>query len=62
MLPVRASDRGRLDAPRLPRPDTTSADATSLERMSRLPTQPVPAQWSGLFVEPDFPPESPPAE
>ena len=42
-------------APRLPRPDSTSADATSLERMSRLPVQPVPAQWSGLFVEPNLP-------
>jgi hypothetical protein len=47
--------------PRTPRPDSTSADATSLERMSRLPVQPVPAQWSGLFVEPDLP-EPPPAE
>lgn len=40
---------------REPRRDTTAADATSLERMGRLPEQPVP-QWSGLFLEPDLPP------
>lgn len=48
-------------APRIPRRDTTAADASSLERMGRLPEQPSP-QWSGLFLEPDLPPESPPAE
>lgn len=46
---------------RPPRRDDSAADVASLERMSRLPVQPTP-QWSGLFLEPDLPPESPPAE
>lgn len=46
--------------PRLPRRDDTAADAGSLEQMGRLDEQPVP-QWSGLFLEPQLPPE-PPAE
>lgn len=41
---------------RPPRRDTTAADAVSLERMGRLDEQPTPAQWSGLFLEPDLPP------
>ncbi len=48
--------------PRTPRCDDSAADASSLERMGRLPAQPVPAQWSGLFVEPDLPPEPPSAD
>lgn len=48
--------------PRAPRRDDTAADAASLQRMGRLGEQPMPAQWSGLFLEPDLPPESPPAE
>jgi hypothetical protein len=43
-------------APHIPRRDDQSADASTLERMARLPVQPVPAQWSGLFLEPDLPP------
>lgn len=49
-------------AARQPRRDTTAADAGSLERMGRLAEQPVPAQWSGLFLEPQLPPEEPAAE
>ena len=49
-------------APRAPRRDTTAADAGSLERMGRLDEQSTPAQWSGLFLEPDLPPEEPAAE
>lgn len=47
--------------PRLPRRDDQSSDVASLERMGRLDERPVPAQWSGLFLEPDLP-EPPPAE
>ena len=47
--------------PQLPRRDDTAADAGSLELMGRLDEQPVPAQWAGLFLEPQLPPE-PPAE
>jgi hypothetical protein len=42
--------------PRIPRRDDSAADAASLERMGRLPERLVPAQWSGLFLEPDLPP------
>lgn len=42
-------------APRTSRRVDGDADASTLERMSRLPEQPTP-QWSGLFLEPDLPP------
>lgn len=48
--------------PRQPRRDDTAADAGSLERMGRLDEQPVPTQWSGLFLEPQLPPEPPAAD
>lgn len=48
-------------APLQPRRDTTAADAGSLERMGRLPEQPVPAPSITPFLEPELPPE-PPAE
>ena len=48
--------------PRAPRRDDTAADAASLERMGRLDEQPGPAQWSGLFLEPQLPPEEPAIE
>lgn len=48
--------------PRQPRRDDTAADAASLERMGRLDEQPVPTQWSGLFLEPQLPPDEPAAD
>lgn len=43
-------------AARAPRRDTTAADAGSLERMGRLPEQPIPAPSVNPFLEPDLPP------
>lgn len=48
--------------PHVPRRDDTAADAASLERMGRLDEQPVPTQWSGLFLEPQLPREQPTTE
>lgn len=43
-------------ATRIPRRDSTAADAGSLERMGRLDAQPIPAPSISPFLAPDLPP------
>jgi hypothetical protein len=47
-------------AARLPRRDTTAADAGTLERLGRIAPQPIPAPSISPFLEPALPP--PPAD